>query len=55
MDGTGQKYWKSADTTRVGYLEFDMEKPTWIQATGVDEKIRWPCQIQNIRLESEIA
>ena len=30
-----------------------METPTWILATGVDEQIRWPYQIQNIRLESE--
>jgi alpha-L-fucosidase len=52
-DGPVLKFWKSADTTGVSYLEFDMEKPTWILATGVDEKIRWPYQIQNIRLESE--
>jgi alpha-L-fucosidase len=53
MDGTRKKFWKSADTTRVSYLEFDMGKPTWIQAAGVDEEIRWPYQIQNVRLESE--
>jgi alpha-L-fucosidase len=52
-DGTRGKAWMSADTTGVSYLEFDMGKPTWIRATGVDEKIRWPYQIQNIRLESE--
>jgi alpha-L-fucosidase len=52
-DGSGHHIWESADTTGVSYLEFDMEKPTWIQAIGLDEPDLWPRYKQSVRMEAE--
>jgi len=53
VDGTAHEVWESADTTGTSYLEFDMERPTWIQAVGIDEPDRWPRYRQTIRMETE--
>jgi hypothetical protein len=53
VDGSGHHIWESADTAGISYLEFDLEKPTWIQATGLDEPDRWPRYRQTIRMEAE--
>jgi alpha-L-fucosidase len=53
MDGSGHHIWEAADTVAEGYLEFDLEKPTWIKGTGLDEPDRWPRYRQSIRMEAE--
>lgn len=51
-DGTGHDIWE-ADTTGISYLEFDLQEPTWIHATGLDEPDRWPRYRQTIHMEAE--
>ncbi len=52
-DGTGHHIWESADSIGESYLEYDLERPTWIQATGLDEPDRWPRYRQTVRMEAE--
>jgi alpha-L-fucosidase len=54
MDGTGHHIWEASDTTGENYLEFDLEKLTWIQAVGLDEPDRWPRYRQTIRMEAQM-
>lgn len=52
-DGSGHEIWESADTTGTAFLEFNLDHPTWIHATGIDEPDRWPRYRQILRMEVE--
>lgn len=52
IDGSGHEVWEAADSSE-NYLELDLEAPTLIHATGIDEPDRWPRYRQHFRMEAE--